>query len=63
MLLPPHESANPAGLPSNAKKLQGWSPKATLPELVKGMANTDFAAARRESMVKMAGFQAYDYSE
>jgi GDPmannose 4,6-dehydratase len=30
---------------------------------VKEMVNADYAAARRDSMVKLAGFQAYDYKE
>lgn len=32
-------------------------------ELVVEMVTADFAAARRDSLVKLAGFQAYDYNE
>lgn len=38
-------------------------PKITLPELVKEMVEADYTAARRDSLVKLAGFQAYDYNE
>lgn len=48
---------------SKAKRLLGWSPKTTLQELVKEMVNDDYTAARRDSVVKLAGFQAYDYNE
>jgi GDPmannose 4,6-dehydratase len=59
----PTEVETLLGDPSRAKTLLGWSPETTLPELVKEMVNADFAAARRDSMVKLAGFQAYDYNE
>jgi GDPmannose 4,6-dehydratase len=38
-------------------------PTTTLAELVKEMVEADYTAARRDSLVKMAGFQAYDYNE
>ena len=38
-------------------------PKIKLPELVKEMAAADYQAARRDSMIKLAGFKAYDYNE
>ncbi len=41
----------------------GWTPKISLPELVQEMVATDYDAARRDSLVKSAGFQAYDYNE
>jgi len=59
----PTEVETLLGDPSKAKKLLGWSPKTTLPELVKEMVNADYTAARRDSMVKLAGFQAYNYNE
>jgi len=34
-----------------------------LPELVKEMMAADYSSARRDSLVKSAGFQAYDYHE
>ncbi|MBL8344721.1 MAG: GDP-mannose 4,6-dehydratase, partial [Rubrivivax sp.] len=41
----------------------GWSPKTTLAELVAEMVKADYEAARRDSLVKLAGFKAYDYNE
>ncbi|WP_395703422.1 GDP-mannose 4,6-dehydratase [Aquabacterium sp.] len=51
------------GDPTKAREKLGWSPKITLPELVREMAQADYTAARRDSLVKLAGFQAYDYNE
>jgi GDPmannose 4,6-dehydratase len=59
----PTEVETLLGDPSKAKRKLGWAPKITLPELVKEMVEADYSAARRDSMVKMAGFQAYDYNE
>jgi len=38
-------------------------PKITLPELVKEMTEADYNTARRDSLIKLAGFKAYDYNE
>ncbi|TAK73989.1 MAG: GDP-mannose 4,6-dehydratase, partial [Aquabacterium sp.] len=38
-------------------------PKITLAELVAEMVNSDYTAAKRDALVKQAGFQAYDYHE
>ncbi len=51
------------GDPSKAKQKLGWTPKTTLAELVAEMVNADYTAARRDTLVKIAGFQAYDYHE
>ncbi|MBC7603402.1 MAG: GDP-mannose 4,6-dehydratase, partial [Ramlibacter sp.] len=51
------------GDPSKAKAKLGWTPQITLPELVREMVDADYSAARRDGMVKLAGFQAYDYNE
>jgi len=59
----PTEVETLLGDPSNAKKKLGWTPKITLAELVAEMVNSDYTAAKRDSLVKMAGFQAYDYHE
>ena len=37
--------------------------KRTFDELVREMVEADYTSARRDSLVKMAGFQAYDYHE
>ncbi|MFY9509942.1 MAG: GDP-mannose 4,6-dehydratase [Rubrivivax sp.] len=59
----PTEVETLLGDPSKAKEKLGWVPKTTLPELVKEMVEADYTAAKRDSMVKLAGFQAYDYNE
>jgi GDPmannose 4,6-dehydratase len=59
----PTEVETLLGDPSKAKQKLGWAPKITLPELVKEMMTSDYSAARRDSLVKSAGFQAYDYHE
>jgi GDPmannose 4,6-dehydratase len=59
----PTEVETLLGDPSKAKQKLGWVPKITLPELVKEMVECDYVAARRDSLVKLAGFQAYDYNE
>jgi GDPmannose 4,6-dehydratase len=51
------------GDPSKAKAKLGWTPKISLPELVREMVGSDYAAARRDHLVKSAGFQAYDFNE
>ena len=59
----PTEVETLLGDPSKAKLKLGWTPKTTLQELVKEMVESDYTAARRDSMVKQAGFKAYDYNE
>ena len=59
----PTEVETLLGDPSKAKAKLGWTPKITLPELVKEMVESDYASARRDSLVKMVGFKAYDYNE
>ena len=51
------------GDPSKAKQKLCWVPKTTLLELVKEMIESDYASAERDCLVKLAGFQAYDYHE
>ena len=59
----PTEVETLLGDPSKAKAKLGWTPQITLPELVREMVAADYAAAQRDSLVKQAGFQAYDYNE
>ena len=59
----PTEVETLLGDPSKAKAKLGWEPKTTLRELVREMTQSDYQAARRDSLVKAAGFQAYDYNE
>ena len=59
----PTEVETLLGDASKAKRKLGWSPATTLPELVAEMVAADYAAAQRDSLVKEAGFQAYDHHE
>jgi GDPmannose 4,6-dehydratase len=59
----PTEVETLLGDAGKAKIKLGWVPKITLPELVNEMVEADYTAARRDSLVKEAGFRAYDYNE
>ena len=59
----PTEVESLLGDPSKAKQKLGWSPTTSLSELVAEMVKADYAAAQRDSLVKQAGFQAYDFNE
>jgi len=59
----PAEVETLLGDPTKAREKLGWTPTTTLAELVSEMVASDYDAARRDSMVKLAGFKAYDYNE
>ena len=59
----PTEVETLLGDPSKAKAKLGWTPTTTFEELVREMVESDYTSAKRDSMVKLAGFQAYDYHE
>jgi GDPmannose 4,6-dehydratase len=59
----PTEVETLLGDPTKAKEKLGWVPTTTFEELVKEMVESDYTSAKRDSMVKLAGFQAYDYHE
>ena len=59
----PTEVETLLGDPSKAKAKLGWTPTTTFEELVMEMVESDYSAAKRDSLVKLAGFQAYDYHE
>ena len=59
----PTEVETLLGDPTKAKEKLGWTPKTTLRELVAEMVLADYTSARRDSLVKLAGFQAYDHHE
>jgi GDPmannose 4,6-dehydratase len=59
----PTEVETLLGDASKARMRLGWTPKITLAELVAEMVQADFTAARRDNVVRGAGFQAYDYNE
>jgi GDPmannose 4,6-dehydratase len=59
----PTEVETLLGDPTKAKQKLGWTPKTTLPELVKEMVEADYTTARKDSLVKLAGFKAFDHHE
>ena len=59
----PTEVESLLGDPSKAKSKLGWEPTTPFSELVREMVESDYSAAKRDSLVKLAGFQAYDYHE
>jgi GDPmannose 4,6-dehydratase len=59
----PTEVETLLGDPSKAKRRLGWAPATTLAELVHEMVDSDYVAAKRDSLVKLAGYQAFDYHE
>ena len=59
----PTEVETLLGDPRKAKRKLGWSPVTTLAELVHEMVESDYVAAKRDSLVKQAGHKAFDYHE
>ncbi len=59
----PTEVETLLGDAGKAKRKLGWSPTTTLAELVREMVDSDYVAAKRDSLVKQAGFQAFDFHE
>ncbi|MCA0185308.1 MAG: GDP-mannose 4,6-dehydratase [Proteobacteria bacterium] len=59
----PTEVETLLGDPTKAREKLGWTPKTTLAELVSEMVNADYTAAKRDALVKMAGFKAFDHHE
>ena len=59
----PTEVETLLGDPGKAKRKLGWTPATTLAELVREMVESDYVAAKRDSLVKQAGYQAFDYHE
>jgi len=59
----PTEVETLLGDASKARERLGWSPTTTFQEMVEEMVEQDYASARRDSLVKLAGFQAFDHHE
>jgi GDPmannose 4,6-dehydratase len=59
----PTEVETLLGDPSKAKQKLGWEPRTTLRELVAEMVQADYTAAKRDALVRLAGFTAYDHHE
>jgi len=59
----PTEVETLLGDPTKAKEKLGWVPTTSFEELVKEMIEADYTSARKDSLVKLAGFQAFDHHE
>ena len=59
----PTEVETLLGDPSKAKRLLGWQAKTSFLELVKEMVATDLEAAKRDALVKKAGYQTFNHHE
>ena len=59
----PTEVETLLGDPGKAREKLGWTPATSLQQLVSEMAQTDYTAAKRDSLVKAHGFQAFDHHE
>jgi GDPmannose 4,6-dehydratase len=59
----PTEVETLLGDPSKAKQKLGWEAKTPFSQLVKEMAAADLEDARRDAMIREAGYQTFDYNE
>ena len=59
----PTEVETLLGDATKARDKLGWTAKISLALLVAEMVQVDYMAANRDSLVKRASFQAYDYNE
>lgn len=59
----PTEVETLLGDPTKARERLGWTPKTTLQELVSEMVTADYVSAKRDALVKMAGFTTYNHHE
>jgi GDPmannose 4,6-dehydratase len=59
----PTEVETLLGDPSKAKAVLGWATSTSFAALVKEMVAEDHAAAKRDALVKGAGYQTFDYHE
>lgn len=59
----PAEVETLLGDPTKAKEKLGWTPKITFEELVREMVLGDLSIARRDALVKEAGFRTFEHHE
>ncbi|SIO03659.1 GDP-mannose 4,6-dehydratase [Paraburkholderia phenazinium] len=59
----PTEVETLLGDATNAKTKLGWTPKISFESLVKEMVQGDYQAAKRDALVKLAGFATFAYNE
>jgi len=59
----PTEVETLLGDPSKAKKVLGWEAKISVDQLVREMVATDLEAAKRDALVRQAGYQTFNHHE
>ncbi len=59
----PTEVETLLGDPTKAKEKLGWTPRITFDEMVTEMMENDLQLAKRDALVKEAGYRAFDYHE
>jgi GDPmannose 4,6-dehydratase len=59
----PTEVETLLGDPSKARRKLGWTPQTSFDTLVREMVDTDYNGAKRDSLIKQAGFKAFEYRE
>jgi GDPmannose 4,6-dehydratase len=59
----PTEVETLLGDPTRAREKLGWTPTTSVQQLVREMVLADYSSARRDAMVKLAGFQTFDHHE
>jgi GDPmannose 4,6-dehydratase len=59
----PTEVETLLGDPTKAKKNLGWEPKISIDQLVREMVSADYEEAKRDALVKAAGYKTFDHHE
>jgi GDPmannose 4,6-dehydratase len=59
----PAEVETLLGDPTKAHEKLGWKPVTSFDALVKEMVRADYQAAKRDALVNLAGFKAFEYNE
>jgi GDPmannose 4,6-dehydratase len=59
----PTEVETLLGDPGKARAKLGWTPRIRFPDLVAEMVREDLRLARRDALIKAAGYRAFDYRE
>jgi GDPmannose 4,6-dehydratase len=59
----PSELETLLGDPGKPQQKLGWAPRTTLAELVHEMVECDYLSARRDHLVRQAGYRTFDHHE
>lgn len=59
----PTEVETLLGDATSARSKLGWTPRISFEQLVKEMVRADYQAAKRDALIKLAGFTAFAYNE